>query len=77
MFQARFVKVDEFSWWYMEIIQTDAGMQFTSKELRLVLLAPDYQEINVEVEVTCQKYLTIAPLIWCTRRFMTSIYMFY
>ena len=32
MFQARFVKVDEFGWWYMERIQTDAGTQLTSKE---------------------------------------------
>ena len=24
MFQARFGKVDEFGWWYMEIIQTNA-----------------------------------------------------
>ena len=25
MFQARFVKVDEFGWWDTDIIQTDAG----------------------------------------------------
>ena len=31
MFQARFGKVDEFGWWYMEIIKTDAGTQFNSK----------------------------------------------
>ena len=31
MFQARFVKVDEFGWCYMEIIKTDSGTQFTSK----------------------------------------------
>ena len=34
MFQARFRKVDEFGWWYMEIIQTDSGMEFTSKEFQ-------------------------------------------
>ena len=32
MFQARFLKLDEFVWCYMYIIQTDAGMQLTSKE---------------------------------------------
>ena len=31
MFQAIFVKVDEFSWLDMEIIQTDTDTQFTSK----------------------------------------------
>ena len=34
MFQARFIKVYEFSWWDMEIIQTDDGMQFASKEFQ-------------------------------------------
>ena len=55
MFQARFVKVDEFGWWDMEITQTDPGMQFTSmyfqaclsvRGLKLALVAPDHQEIN-------------------------------
>ena len=32
MFQEIFVKVDEFSWCDMEIIQTDTDTQFTSKE---------------------------------------------
>ena len=32
MFQSRFRKVDKFGWWDMEIIQTDAGTQFTSRE---------------------------------------------
>ena len=31
MFQARFVKVDEFGWWDTEIIKTDADTHFTSK----------------------------------------------
>ena len=34
MFQARFGKIDEFGWWYMEIIQTNAGTHFTSKEFQ-------------------------------------------
>ena len=56
IFQARFVKVDELGWWSMEMIQTDAGTQFTSKEflggiyvgiILLELVALDHQEINV------------------------------
>ena len=34
MFQAIFGKVDEFGWWDMEIIQTNVGTQFTSKEFQ-------------------------------------------
>ena len=34
MFQARYGKVDEFGWWDMERIQTDAGMQFNSREFQ-------------------------------------------
>ena len=33
-FQAWFGKVDEFGWWDMEIIQTYAGTQFTSKSFQ-------------------------------------------
>ena len=52
MFQARFGKVDEFGWWDMDIIQTDASMQFTFKKfqedihvhgVQLALAAPDHQ----------------------------------
>ena len=55
MFQARFIKVDQFVWCNMEIIQTGNGMQFTSKEfqesifvhiVKLALAPPDHQEIN-------------------------------
>ena len=62
MFQAIFGKVDEFGWWVMKIIQTESGMHFTSKEfheslsLLLALAAPDYQEINVQIEVTWQTF---------------------
>ena len=60
MFQKIFGKLDEFGWWDMERIQTDAGTQFTSKQfqegisvrgVRLALDAPDYQEMNGQVEV--------------------------
>ena len=61
MFQAIFGKVNEFGWWYMEIIQTDANMRFTYKEfqeglsvhrVQLTLAVTDHQEINVKFEVT-------------------------
>ena len=38
MFQARLVKVDEFGWWDMEIIQTDAGTQFTFNQFQECIL---------------------------------------
>ena len=34
MFQEILGKVDEFGWWDMARIQTDAGTQFTSKEFQ-------------------------------------------
>ena len=33
-FQAIFRKVYELGWWYMNVIQTDVGTQFTSKEFQ-------------------------------------------
>ena len=72
MFQARFGEVDEFGWWGMERIQTDAGMQFISREfqeglyvreVRLSLAEPDHHEINGQVEVTWQKLPTITHSI--------------
>ena len=63
MFQSRFVKVDECGWWYLEIIQTDSGIQITSKEfqeslsvcgVQLKLAAQDHKEIHVQFEVTWQ-----------------------
>ena len=72
MFQARFRKVDEFSWWDMDRIKTDAGMQFTSKYLqevlsvhgvRLAFAAPEHHESNVQFEVTWQTFQTIAHSI--------------
>ena len=71
IFQERFGKVDKFGWWDIERIQTDAGMQFTSKYfqedlyvrgLRLALAAPDHHEMSVQVELTWQIFLTIAQL---------------
>ena len=34
MFQSRFVKIDEFGWWHLEKISSDAGTQFTSTEFK-------------------------------------------
>ena len=30
MFQYRFGRIDEFGWWYLEIVSADSGTQFTS-----------------------------------------------
>ena len=52
MSQTRFGKVDEFGFWYMEIIQTDYSIKFDSKEfqgglsvcgVRLLLAVPYHQ----------------------------------
>ena len=72
MFQAKFGKVDEFGWWDMERIKTDAGMQFTSKEFQeglsvregqLASSAPKYQEMNGQVEVTWRTLQSISHSI--------------
>ena len=34
MFQSRLGKIDEFGWWYLEIISLDEGTQFTSMEFQ-------------------------------------------
>ena len=69
MFQSRFGKIDKFGWWYLERISVDAGTHFTLPELKeecqtcgvhLALAAPEYQEINRQVEVTWRTLLTIA-----------------
>ena len=53
MFKSIFGKEYEFGWWDMEITQTDAGTQFTSKEfqlglsvrgLQLSLAEPDHEK---------------------------------
>ena len=61
MFQSRFGKIDEFGWWYLEIISADAGKQFTLTDFKyefqiwrvhLTLAALEHQEMNGKVEVT-------------------------
>ena len=55
MSQSRFRKMDQFGWWALERISSDAGTQFTPKEfkdecetcgVRLTLAAPEHQEMN-------------------------------
>ena len=60
-FQSRFGKVDEFGWWDLERMKTDAGTKFNLKQfkevmsmhgIRLTLAAPDHHEMNGKFEVT-------------------------
>ena len=69
MFKAIFVKIDEFSWWYLERISADAGTQFTSTELQdkcqtrgvwLTLADLEHQEMNGQVGVAWRTLCTIA-----------------
>ena len=69
MFQSRFRKIDEFGWWDLERISADAGTQFTStyfkeecqtRRVRLLLAAPEHQEMNEQVEVTWRTLRTVA-----------------
>ena len=69
LFQSRFGKIDQFGWWDLERISADAGTQFTSTEFkeecqtrgfRLMLAAPEHQEMNGQVEVTWRTLRTVA-----------------
>ena len=71
MFQSRFGKIDQFGWWDLERISADAGTQFTSAEfkdecqtrgVRLMLDAPEHQEMNGQVKVTWRTFCTVASL---------------
>ena len=68
MFQSRFGKIDQFGWWDLERISADAGTQFTSTEfkedcqtcgVRLMLAAPEHQEMNGQVEGTWRILRTV------------------
>ena len=52
MFQSRFGKIDQFGWWYLEIISADVGTKFTLTEFKdecqtrgvsLTLAAPEHK----------------------------------
>ena len=69
MFQSRFGKIDEFGWWDLERISSDAGTHFTSADFKqecqtrgvcLVLAAHEYQDMNGQVEVTWITLRTVA-----------------
>ena len=69
MFQDRFVKVDEFGWWDLEIISADLGTQFTPTEFQdkcqncgvwLTLAGPEHQELNGQAKLTWRMLRTIA-----------------
>ena len=69
IFQSGFGKIDEFGWWYLEIILVDAATKFTSTEFKdecqtrgvnLTLASPEHQEMNRQVKVTRRKFRTIA-----------------
>ena len=69
MFQSRIGKIDQFGWWDLERISSDAGTKFTSTEfkekyqtrgVRLTLAAPEHQDMNGQDEVTWRTLRTIA-----------------
>ena len=69
MFQSIFGKIDQFGWWDLERITSDAGTHFTLMEfkdefqtcgVRLTLLASEHQEMNGQVEVTSKTLRTVA-----------------
>ena len=69
MFQSRFGKIYQFGWWDLEIISADAGTQFTLTEFKeecqtrgfsLMLAAPEHQDMNGQVEMTCWTLRTVA-----------------
>ena len=69
MFQSRFGKIDQFECWYLRRISADAGTQFTSTEFKdecqtrgvnLTLVAPEHQDMNGQVEVTCRTFRSVA-----------------
>ena len=79
MFQSRFGKMDQFGWWDLERISTDADMQFTSTDfkderqtrvVRLTLAAPEHQYMNRQVEVTWRTLRTDAHSLMVHARVM-------
>ena len=81
MFQAIFVKIDEFVWWDWEIISADTGTQFTSTEfqdecqthgVRLTLVAPDNHKINRQVKVRWRTLIMIAQSLMVHARVLEA-----
>ena len=73
--------MDEFGWWDLERISTDTGLQFTLTELKeecqthgvyLMLVAPKYQEMNGQNEVTRRTLRTIEHSLIVHDRFLEA-----
>ena len=85
MFQYRVGKIDQFGWWYLERIPANAGMQFTSTDfkegcqtrgVRLMLAAPEHQEMNGQVEVTWRTLRTVAHALMVHAR-VPEVYVYF
>ena len=81
MFQSRFGQIDEFGWWDLEIISSDAGTQFTLTEFKqefqtrrvcFTLASPEHQDINRQVEVTRRTLRTVAHSLMVHSRFLEA-----
>ena len=69
MFQSKSGKFDQFGWWDLERISADTGTQFTSTDFKdecqisgvsLTLAAPEYHDMDGQVEVTWRMLCTVA-----------------
>ena len=69
MFQSRFEQIDQFGSWDLERISADVSMQFTltefkdecqTRKVHLMVSAPEYQEMNGQVEVNWRTLRTVA-----------------
>ena len=68
MLQSRFWIIDQFGWWDLEIILAYAVTQFNltdfkkecqTRGVRLMLAAPQHQDMNGQVEVLCRTLRTV------------------
>ena len=79
--QSIFGEIDEFGWWYLEIISADAGTPFTSTEFKeeyqtrgvhLTLAAPAHQEMNGKIKVTWRTLRTISHYLMVHARVLEA-----
>ena len=79
MLHSRFVKIDKFRWWDLEIISADVGTQFTSIEIKdelqtcevhLMLATTENQEMNGQVKVTWRTLHKISHSLMVHSRFL-------
>ena len=85
MSQSIFGKIDQFGWWDLERISSDAGTHFTPTEfkeecqthgVRLTLAALENQEMNGKIEVTWRTLRTIAHALMVDDRF-PEVYVYF